>query len=384
MRAGAAAERDRREQLHPPAERRGRRPIATWCASTCRSATPTTSSSATSAATASASCRAGSAACSTARRRRRGAGTSSTRTRWWAAGTRCSARASSTSRGCRMPAAPTTAQQDPFGQSGMEQIGFKGVPNDPTVAGGIVGIDIDGHIRLGSPNFMPKFQHTSQVQWMNTTTWMRGSHQIKFGVDLMMPMTNEYFDVAPTRGNLRFQATFTGNALRRLPDRLSESRRADQRVRRHAAAVVELVLRAGRLEADRQADAQPRAALRLHAAGDRERQPHGELRSERQRRPWRAGVRQRRLARRSRARQPGQEQLRAAHRRDLSHQRQHAAARRLRHVLQPVRSHRLRGSARPQPAGAAQHPGQLDGQHRPGVPDAATGSRRTTSIRRTW
>ena len=104
-------------------------------------------------------------------------------------------------------------QQDPFGQSGMDQIGFRGVPNDPRVAGGIVGIDIDGHIRLGSPNFMPKFQHTNQFQWLNTTTWMRGRHQIKFGVDLMMPMSNEYFDVAPTRGNLRFQATFTGNAF---------------------------------------------------------------------------------------------------------------------------------------------------------------------------
>src|SRR5687767_7920929 len=104
-------------------------------------------------------------------------------------------------------------QQDPFGQSGMDQIGFRGVPDDPRVARGIVGIDIDGHIRLGSPNFMPKFQHSSQVQWMNTTTWMRGRHQLKFGVDLMMPMSNEYFDVAPTRGNLRFQATFTGNAF---------------------------------------------------------------------------------------------------------------------------------------------------------------------------
>jgi outer membrane receptor protein involved in Fe transport len=104
-------------------------------------------------------------------------------------------------------------QQDPFGQSGMEQIGFRGVPDDPRVAGGIVGVDIDGHIRLGSPNFMPKFQNTSQVQWLNTTTWMRGSHQVKFGVDLMMPMRNEYFDVAPTRGNLRFQSTFTGHAF---------------------------------------------------------------------------------------------------------------------------------------------------------------------------
>jgi outer membrane receptor protein involved in Fe transport len=103
--------------------------------------------------------------------------------------------------------------QDPFGESGMEQIGFKGVPNDPRVAGGIVGVDIDGHIRIGSPNFMPKFQHTGQYQWLNTLTWLKGKHQWKFGADVMMPMTNEYFDVAPTRGNLRFQATFTGNAF---------------------------------------------------------------------------------------------------------------------------------------------------------------------------
>jgi outer membrane receptor protein involved in Fe transport len=103
--------------------------------------------------------------------------------------------------------------QDPFGESGMGQIGFRGVPEDPRVAGGIVGIDIDGHIRLGSPNFMPKFQHTDQFQYLNTTTWLRGRHQVKVGVDAMIPMKNEFFDVAPTRGNLRFQSTFSGNAF---------------------------------------------------------------------------------------------------------------------------------------------------------------------------
>jgi outer membrane receptor protein involved in Fe transport len=103
--------------------------------------------------------------------------------------------------------------QDPFGESGMSQIGFRGVPEDPRVAGGIVGIDIDGHIRLGSPNFMPKFQHTDQFQYLDTLTWLKGRHQWKFGADVMFPMRNEYFDVAPTRGNLRFQSTFTGNAF---------------------------------------------------------------------------------------------------------------------------------------------------------------------------
>ena len=69
-----------------------------------------------------------------------------------------------------MRAAPTTARRIPFGEDGNAQIGFRGVPNDPRVVGGIVGIDISGHIRLGSPNFMPKFQHTEQLQYLNTLT----------------------------------------------------------------------------------------------------------------------------------------------------------------------------------------------------------------------
>lgn len=103
--------------------------------------------------------------------------------------------------------------QDPFGEDGNAQIGFRGVPNDPRVIGGIVGIDISGHLRLGSPNFMPKFQHTEQFQYLDTVTWLQGRHTVKFGADLMLPMRNEYFDVAPTRGNLTFNGSFTGNAF---------------------------------------------------------------------------------------------------------------------------------------------------------------------------
>ncbi|MGQ0732518.1 MAG: TonB-dependent receptor domain-containing protein [Acidobacteriota bacterium] len=103
--------------------------------------------------------------------------------------------------------------QDPFGEDGNAQIGFRGVPNDPRVIGGIVGMDISGHIRIGSPNFMPKFQHTEQFQYMNTLTWLRGRHQVKVGTDIMAPMRNDYFDVAPTRGNLTFNGSFTGNAF---------------------------------------------------------------------------------------------------------------------------------------------------------------------------
>ena len=79
--AAAVAERVRRQQLHPPAQRRGR--VGTLSAPRRPAARPTTTSSrATSTATASATCRGSSAASSTARRRRPGAATTSTRTRW--------------------------------------------------------------------------------------------------------------------------------------------------------------------------------------------------------------------------------------------------------------------------------------------------------------
>lgn len=99
-------------------------------------------------------------------------------------------------------------QQDPFGNVALE---FPGIPVDPAVAGGIIGVDITGHLRLGSPNFMPKYQHTNQVQYLNTFTWLRGSHTIKLGADVMAPMNNEYVDVPSTRGNLQFNGQFTGN-----------------------------------------------------------------------------------------------------------------------------------------------------------------------------
>ncbi len=103
--------------------------------------------------------------------------------------------------------------QDPFGQDGNAEIGLRGVPNDPRIIGGITRMDISGHIAVGSPDFMPKFQHTEQFQYLNTLTWLRGRHQVKVGADVMWPMRNEYFDVAPTRGQLSFNGSFTGNAF---------------------------------------------------------------------------------------------------------------------------------------------------------------------------
>ena len=96
------------------------------------------------------------------------------------------------------------------------------IPNsitNPTVAGGFPGISIDNYFggsglgRLGSPDFLPKFQHTNQFEFLDTISWIRGNHGLKFGADIIAPMQNQYLDVPATRGSLRFRGTFTGNSM---------------------------------------------------------------------------------------------------------------------------------------------------------------------------
>ena len=106
--------------------------------------------------------------------------------------------------------ANSTAVQDPFGQPGITL----GVATDARVAGGLPGINFSsGGYRLGSPDFLPKYQLTDITQITDTLTMFRGANQWKFGVDLMMPMRNTFLDVPATRGSVTFRNTFTGNVL---------------------------------------------------------------------------------------------------------------------------------------------------------------------------
>lgn len=90
---------------------------------------------------------------------------------------------------------------------------------NPVVAGGFPGITIDGFFggsglgRLGSPDFLPKFQHTNQFEFVESLSWLRASHSFKFGVDIIAPMKNQYYDVPAGRGSLRFRNSFTGNPM---------------------------------------------------------------------------------------------------------------------------------------------------------------------------
>ena len=115
--------------------------------------------------------------------------------------------------------AVSDAVQRPFGQTPPAEATIPGSITNPAVAGGLPGITIDGFFgggglgRIGSPDFLPKFQHTNSFEFINSVSWLRNNHAFKFGVDIIAPMKNDYLDVPATRGALRFRNTFTGSPM---------------------------------------------------------------------------------------------------------------------------------------------------------------------------
>ena len=111
------------------------------------------------------------------------------------------------------------AVQQAFGLQPPAAATIPGSVTNPTVAGGFPGIAIDGYFggsglgRIGSPDFLPKFQHTNQFEFIDSVSWVRGTHAVKAGADLIMPMQNQFMDVPATRGSLRFRNSFTGNPM---------------------------------------------------------------------------------------------------------------------------------------------------------------------------
>ena len=115
--------------------------------------------------------------------------------------------------------ATSDAVQQSFGLTPPASATIPGSITNPIVAGGLAGIAVDTYFggsglgRIGSPDFLPKFQHTNQFEFIDSLAWLKGDHSLKFGVDLIMPMRNQFMDVPATRGSLRFRGTFTGNPM---------------------------------------------------------------------------------------------------------------------------------------------------------------------------
>ena len=121
------------------------------------------------------------------------------------------------------------AAQDPFGLNTLASFGILGVQDSPLYSGGLPGLSINagggvpqpaaggGGGRLGSPDFLPKFQKTSQFEESDTLSMASGPHQFKFGVDFHLPMRNIYLDVPGLRGSLGFDGRFTGQPGNGIP-----------------------------------------------------------------------------------------------------------------------------------------------------------------------
>jgi len=105
--------------------------------------------------------------------------------------------------------ADADAVQEPFGQGSSSDF-ISGVPDEATVQGGLPGILVSGFSpRLGSPDFLPKFQRSQQFQFTDTLTWTRNAHTFRFGADVMAPLKLDYLDIPNTRGRVSFDGSYT-------------------------------------------------------------------------------------------------------------------------------------------------------------------------------
>lgn len=85
-----------------------------------------------------------------------------------------------------------------------------GVPYSPATGGGLPAITFANFTFLGSPDYLPKQQNPQQYQAVDTLSWTKGSHSVKFGVDITAPMRNIFQDEADVHGNLQFTGQYTG------------------------------------------------------------------------------------------------------------------------------------------------------------------------------
>ncbi len=176
-------------------------------------------------------------------------------------------------------------------------------------------------------------------------TWLKGRHSLKFGGQLLHYVQQRFY--AGNNGLLGLFA-YGGGVHRvrvlRLPARPGREQGPRQPVRSvDAPAQPHRALRPGRLQGHAGADAEPRDALGVHAAGRREGQPAVQLRPAHRR----ADLPGRQQPRGTRALQGLQEGLRAAARLRLAAGRPLGRSRRLRHLA-------VHGRHRRQPAAAAE------------------------------
>ena len=100
-----------------------------------------------------------------------------------------------------------------FGIDSNKEYGITGIPADARYTGGLAAMNIAGLSRLGGPSFRPQFQTSQVFQISANTTWQRGSHSFKFGVEARRDKV-KYIDLTALNGAATFSdARYTGSGI---------------------------------------------------------------------------------------------------------------------------------------------------------------------------
>src|SRR5216684_1005968 len=92
-----------------------------------------------------------------------------------------------------------------------ELIGLKNAPSDPSICGGIPVFNFPGGTlqRIGRTTSVPQFQTPRGMNFRESLAWSRGSHSLKFGVELLNVETG-IRDVSSLLGQFNLSGRFTG------------------------------------------------------------------------------------------------------------------------------------------------------------------------------
>ncbi len=111
-----------------------------------------------------------------------------------------------------------------FGIDGAAEIGLRGVPNDPSIVGGVPKVNIQGFDAVGRHTSTPQFQTPRSWNPRATFSLTRGAHLIKFGGEFLNVQTR-INDLNATIGRMNFENRFTnravGDLLLGLPSQLA-------------------------------------------------------------------------------------------------------------------------------------------------------------------
>ncbi len=88
-----------------------------------------------------------------------------------------------------------------------EQVGIRGVSTNPKVTG-LASLQPSGFAALGDAPFLPNFQGSRTVQFLDSVSVVRGTHSIRFGADIRFP-DSSYETYQRQRGLFEFNGVYT-------------------------------------------------------------------------------------------------------------------------------------------------------------------------------